>query len=55
MSHRPKSFYRSMTREKAQEIRRLYFSRQKNQRELGEMFGITQHSVSRIISGLVWA
>jgi DNA-binding transcriptional regulator LsrR (DeoR family) len=49
------SFYRNMTKEKAEEIRRLYFSRQKKQVELAEMFGIKQNTVSRIISGMVWA
>jgi DNA-binding transcriptional regulator LsrR (DeoR family) len=49
------SFYRNMTKEKAEEIRKLYFSRQKKQVELAEMFGIKQNTVSRIISGMVWA
>lgn len=44
-----------MTREKASEIRRAYFAREANQRQLGERFGIAQHSVSRIISGQVWS
>jgi DNA-binding transcriptional regulator LsrR (DeoR family) len=52
---RPKEFYRNMTREKAEQIRKLYFSRQKKQKELAEDFGIKQNTVSRIISGMVWA
>jgi DNA-binding transcriptional regulator LsrR (DeoR family) len=43
-----------MTPEKADEIRRLYFSRKKKQAELAAMFGIRQNTVSRIISGMVW-
>ncbi len=52
---RPKRWYRHMTREKAEEIRRAYFSRQAKQAELAARYGITQHSVSRIVSGLVWS
>jgi DNA-binding transcriptional regulator LsrR (DeoR family) len=51
---RPKSRYRHMNRAKAEEIRRRYFAREKKQRELAEEYGIKQHSVSRIVSGLVW-
>lgn len=51
---RQKAFYRNMNKQKAEEIRQLYFSRQKKQRELAEMFGIKQNTVSRIISGMVW-
>lgn len=52
--HRPKSYYRHMTREKADEIRRLYFTGKGTQKQIAEKFGIRQHSVSRIISGQVW-
>lgn len=55
MNHRPKRRYRHMDRAKADEIRRAYFAREANQRQLGERFGIGQNSVSRIVSGLVWA
>jgi len=55
MPHRPKSRYRDMTPEKAEQMRRLYFSRQAKQAELAEMFGIRQNSVSRIVSGQSWA
>lgn len=53
--HRQKSRYRHMDRAKADEIRRAYFAREANQRQLGERYGIAQHSVSRIISGVVWS
>lgn len=53
--HRPKSSYRNMNRAKADEIRRAYFAREANQRQLGERYGIAQNSVSRIVSGQVWA
>lgn len=49
-----KRHYRNMTPAKAEEIRRLYFSREKKQAELAAMFGIRQNTVSRIISGMVW-
>lgn len=51
---RPKSHYRNMDRDKAEKIRRLYFSGSMNQREIAYLFGIKQGSVSRIVSGLVW-
>lgn len=44
-----------MTREKAHEIRRRYFSRQANQPQLAKEYGVKQHTISRIISGQVWA
>lgn len=50
-----KRWYRHMSHDVAVQIRDLYFSRQFNQRELAAMFGIRQNSVSRIISGQVWA
>lgn len=51
----PATKYLHMTRDKAEQIRRDYFARRKNQRELAEEHGIKQNSVSRIISGLVWS
>lgn len=51
---RPKSRYRHMNPEKAREIRLLYFGRRMKQREIAELYGIRQHTVSRIVSGLVW-
>ena len=53
--HRPKRHYRHMTREKADMIRELYFSGKGTQKQLGEKYGIRQGTVSRIISGQVWA
>jgi DNA-binding transcriptional regulator LsrR (DeoR family) len=44
-----------MTPEKADEIRRAYFAREANQPQLARRYGITQHSVSRIVSGLSWS
>jgi len=49
------TFRKDMTRDKAEEIRRLYFSRQAKQRELAEMFNTTQANISRIVSGITWA
>lgn len=49
-----KRSYRNMTMEKAMEIRKAYFAREENQRELAERYGIKQSTVSRIISDLVW-
>ena len=43
-----------MNREKAEEIRRLYFAREKKQQELAEIFGIKQNTVSRTKSGMEW-
>ena len=54
MTHRPKRYYRHMSREKAEQIRRLYFSRAGTQKEIGRRFGIGQNTVSRIVSGYVW-
>ena len=51
----PKRFYGDMTFEKAEQMRHLYFTRQKKQAELGRIYGIRQGSVSRILSGLSWA
>ena len=51
---RPKQHYRHMNLAKANEIRRRYFAGEKKQQELAAEYGIKQHSVSRIVSGLVW-
>jgi DNA-binding transcriptional regulator LsrR (DeoR family) len=51
---RPKSKYRHMTPRAAHAIRDLYFIGKLKQREIGRMFGLRQHSVSRIVSGQVW-
>lgn len=52
---RPKSHYRGMTAEKAEEIRRAYFAREAKQADLAQKYGIKQHSVSRIVSGYSWS
>jgi DNA-binding transcriptional regulator LsrR (DeoR family) len=51
---RPKSKYRHMNPLAARVIRDLYFVGKLKQRELARMFGLRQHSVSRIVSGQVW-
>lgn len=50
-----KRHYRNMTRQIADQIRDLYFSRWFRQHEIAEIYGIKQNSVSRIVSGRVWA
>lgn len=52
---KPKSHYRGMTREKAQEIRRRYFAREANQAQLAREYQRAQNTISRIVSGQVWA
>lgn len=52
---RPKSHYRHMTREAAEEIRRRYFAREAKQANLAREYGVKQHTISRIVSGQVWA
>lgn len=53
---RPKRYYRDMTPEKAAELKAIYYTkpRTKTQAELGKLYGISQGSVSRIVSGQVW-
>ena len=46
--------YMGMNMDRAEQIRRLYFNREYNQKQLSAMFGCTQGSISRIISGMVW-
>ena len=55
MRHAPKRHYRHFTREQAHEIRRAYFAREAKQAELAARHGIRQNTVSRIVSGQVWA
>ncbi len=55
MKRSPKRFYRNSSPEVAKQIRKLYFSRAMKQKELGERFGLAQHSISRIVSGQTWA
>lgn len=49
-----KTYYRHMTRDKAEEIRKLYFSRVLTQKQLAEKYQISQAAVCRIISGWTW-
>lgn len=55
MKNRPKARYRHMDAVKATEIRRRYFAREAKQAELAAEFGVKQHTVSQIISGLRWS
>lgn len=50
-----KRHYRHMNKRKADLMRELYFVGKIKQADLGRMFNMRQSSVSRIISGLVWA
>lgn len=51
---KPMSKYRHMTREKAEEIRKAYFSRELTQKQLAAKYAISQAAVCRIISGWTW-
>ena len=46
--------YRHFKREDADEVRRLYFSRQMTQKQLAAKFGLSQSAVCRIVSGWTW-
>jgi uncharacterized protein YjcR len=52
--YRPKRFYRDMTAEKAQAIRKSYFETRCKQKDLAVQFGVSPSTVSLIISGKVW-
>lgn len=52
--HKPKTFYRNMAPERAERIRELYFRERMKQKQIADMYGIKQNTVSRIISDLVW-
>jgi len=47
--------YRHFKREDADEVRRLYFSRQMTQKQLAAKFGLSQSAICRIISNHTWA
>lgn len=51
---RPKSYYRHMTPAKAADIRRRYFAREGTQLALAREHGVSQNTVSRIVSGQSW-
>lgn len=44
-----------LTQDQVQKIRKLYASGEYLQREIGEMFGVTKHTVSAIVRGKNWA
>ena len=47
--------YRHFKREDADEVRRLYFSRQMTQKQLAAKFGLSQSAICRIVSNHTWA
>lgn len=51
---KPKASYRSMTPEKAVEIRRAYFAGEAKQKELAARHGTSQPAVSRILNEICW-
>ena len=51
----PKQNYRGMNQERAQKIRELYLQRAATQKQLAERFGVSQGTISKIISDQVWA
>ena len=40
--------------ERANEIRKAYFSRQAKQKELAKIYMLSQANISKIISGHIW-
>jgi DNA-binding MarR family transcriptional regulator len=52
---RPKSQYRHMNRRAARVLRDLYFVGRIKQTDLARMFGRSQGTVSKIISGQSWS
>lgn len=50
----PKQNYRGMNQERAQKIRELYLQRAATQKQLAERFGVSQGTISKIISDQVW-
>lgn len=58
MSKRPdvtKRSYRNMNLTVAREMRRLYFGERIKQVRIAEQFGVKPNTVSRVVSGIVWA
>jgi transcriptional regulator with XRE-family HTH domain len=51
----PKQNYRGMNHERAQKIRELYLQRAATQKQLAERFGVSQGTISKIVSDQVWA
>ncbi len=54
MTPRPKRYYRNMTPTVAIFLRWLYFDARLKQGQIGDIVGMRQGSVSRIVSGQVW-
>ncbi len=46
---------RKLSREKAAIIRRRYFAREATQLELALEFNVGQNTISRLVSGYIWA
>lgn len=53
--HNPMRHYRHFKREDADEVRRLYFSRQMTQKQLADKFKVSQSAICRIISNHTWS
>ena len=53
--HNSMKQYRHFKREDADEVRRLYFSRQMTQKQLATKFGLSRSAICRIISNHTWA
>lgn len=53
--HNPMKQYRHFKREDADEVRRLYFSRQMTQKQLAAKFKVSQSAICRIVSNHTWA
>lgn len=51
---KPKSHYRDMNFEKAEKVRHLYWHQGLRQQRIADLMGMTQASVSRIVSKQVW-
>lgn len=47
--------YRHFKREYADEVRRLYFSREMTQKQLAKKFNVSQSAICRILSNSTWA
>ena len=52
--NRPKRYYRHSSPIMARAARELYFVGRLKQHQIARMFGLRQHSVSRIVSGQTW-
>ena len=50
-----KKIYKGRTRQDADEMRRLFFKEHLKRKEIAERHGVSQATVSKIISNQVWA